>query len=128
MLVPSQLTPLDTTYPCGFSSAVATIPNGTAVSNLIDFGFATPVLLLNAATWASAVISFLVSIDGVNFAQLSDVNGIVQTQTLAGGEAISLSGLTFLGVRILQIQSGTSASQVNQSGGTALTLVCRNLN
>ena len=127
-LIPSNLTPLDTRNSCGFSSATMTIPNGTAVSNTVDFGFATPVLLLNAATWASAVITFLVSIDGVNFAELSDINGVVQTQTLAGGEVIALSGLTFLGVRILQLQSGTSASQVTQSGGTALMLICRNLN
>lgn len=113
-----------------YTLATFTIANGAATSNQIFIADGELVgILMDPTGWTTAPLTFLVSVDGTNFYEMYDGSStLVEVPTpaaatyIAIGEAEAHIGFAhFRGVQYLQLQSGTTASQVNQ--GAARTLV-----
>jgi hypothetical protein len=114
-----------------YSFPQATIANGAAVSNIVQIGVGVLVGMIIPAVWTTAVITFLASVDGVNFFEMYSAAGqLIQVTPsptvstyVAIGEDSDIKFEHFRGVIYLQLQSGTSASQVNQAQASVVTLV-----
>jgi len=103
----------------------ATIANGASVSGIVDlttlrmFG-----LLMDPTAWTAAAITFLGSTDGVNFYSVYDSTGAEVNWTVAAQTyVIAANPAEFLGIRYLQVRSGTSASPVNQGAARVVKII-----
>ena len=102
------------------------IPAGQAVSNAVLIGSGVIVGIIIPAAWTAAQLTFLVSLDGVNYYQMVDSTGTnvvsVNTPTINTFVAVAHFEL-FRGAIYIQLQSGTTAAQVNQTLAAQITLV-----
>jgi len=75
--------------------------------------------------WTTAGISWQVSYDGgTTYVVLLDSTGTeITAAAVAASRYVALDPTQFLGATNVKVQSGTSASTTNQSGGDTLTLV-----
>lgn len=116
-----------------YSLPLATIPNGAAVSNTIYLGDSELIGIVMPSAWTAAALSFLVSVDNVNFFNMMDGTGNNQvrivtptaTTYIAIGEEANIKFEHFRGAMYLQLQSGVSGATVNQGAARALTLVLK---
>jgi hypothetical protein len=113
----------------GFESAMGTIALGTSLSGAINLGAARVRGILMPSAWTTAALSFLVSIDGVNFAELIDarVNGYSfgAGYPVAASQYLLIDPVIFDGIPIIKVRSGTAASPVNQAASALITLIQR---
>jgi len=108
----------------GAGSVAAVISNGTALSAAIDLGLVGRLArIITPIGWDAASLTFRTSYDGVAFADLFDETGTEVSYTLIAGKNMRVPFADWLGVRWLQIRSGTSAAPVNQSADRSFTLV-----
>jgi hypothetical protein len=100
----------------------ATIPNGQAVSNVIDFQvFALGGLIMPSA-WTAAAIAFKVSTDRVNFVPLKVAAGtLLELPTPAVSEARPLPA-ELAAFPYFQLWSETSGADVAQAADRAISL------
>lgn len=101
-------------------AADASLSDGVYLGGLRLFGIDLPTL-------TSAAITFLVSTDGgANFKPLRDATQTEFTITAStGGSYIYLDPAVFAAITHLKVQSGTTASPVNQGSDRIFTLMLR---
>lgn len=104
------------------TSQTVTIPAGESVSTVVDLTSGNLVLLMAPREWTPANVSFLVSIDGVEFVDLRDADGGELARALQANAAATVSPERTLGVSYLRIRSGTRERPVAQQA--ARILVC----
>ena len=105
----------------------AVIPDGTALSQIFDTGGQLVVGLQMPGTWAAAGITFLGShlLTGGTMRSIWLRDGSAEFLDTAPliNEFRQILPTELMLARRLQIQSGTTAVQVNQAGGTTVTVV-----
>ena len=106
----------------------ATIANGESLSGAVDLEGYTLTGIYMPGTWAAAAIT-LQSDSPVaaenTFLNVYDDAGTEKSITTAASRFVLLDPSEFVGIRRLKVRSGTSASPVNQSGGTDVLLIAR---
>jgi hypothetical protein len=110
----------------------ATIPAGTALSSIVDMttiallGF-TPSIIVTPSNWTTANMSLQISIDEgttwLNFHPWSSAN-YNTSGTVTANEAHFMNDYPLRGAPYFRIRSGTSASPVNQTTDSTLTIIC----
>jgi hypothetical protein len=90
------------------------IQAGESVSDALDTGVLHPVRITMPAEWDSAVISFIVSTDGINYYDLYHSNGSPVTVTVVPGATMVVPTDTARSIRHLKIRSGNPGSPVIQ--------------
>lgn len=106
------------------------IANGQSLSGAVDLLELTPVRITMPSSWTAANLTFQVSYDGVNFANLYDAYGnevIVQASTSRDIALGSDFIWHFLGAKSLRIRSGTSGSPVAQGGARTILVQAADL-
>jgi len=107
-----------------------TIANGAAVSGVCALGSRPdlwPVGMVADAAWDTNAVSFQGSFDGANYFDVLDVDSGLE-YSIAGvvkEKLLPLKFQNFLCCEYIKVRSGTSASPVNQSGATVVTLTLR---
>lgn len=103
----------------------ATVPNGAALSEAIDLRGYEPLAVQMPAAWTAAGLSFEVSDDGVNFADLYNTSG-EYTLTVATDRAVALSTPNELsGFQFIKVRSGTTGTPVNQGADRLIKILCK---
>lgn len=103
----------------------ATIQNGQSLSQVIDLNNSVLTIIVMPAAWTSANLTFQTSVDGSTWANLFDDSGNEISVTVAQTRAVVLTGVEWLGIKLLKIRSGTAGSPVNQGAERDLTLITR---
>lgn len=103
-----------------------TIGAGASLSTSVAVGKAcTPIGLQMPAAWTAAVITFRAAVSSETPQSLYDTYDTQITATVAQSRYILLDPAQFLGVRVIQLRSGTAASPVNQAAARTIKVVCR---
>lgn len=103
----------------------ASIANGASLTDAIDLGANRLHRIIMPSSWTTAALSFQVSYDGTNFADLFNKDGEVSlaaTSVVAASRSIVVDQTAFYGVRWLKIRSGLTGAAVNQGGARSLIL------
>ena len=106
-------------------TVAAVIPNGGALSPVVDLGGVQLVGFVMPGTWSAAHIGFQVSIDGTNFVPLHTTADAVYDIAVTGGNAYSLPPSDFAGWRYVKVWSQSAGTGVNQGQQSTVTLVVR---
>jgi len=108
----------------GFANFDATIANGASLSGAVDLTAYRLFAIVMPASWTAASLTFQVSPDGTNYADLYDDTGSEVTFTAAASRVIQNTNPgRWLGFRYIKVRSGTSGSAVNQAAARTLTIV-----
>jgi hypothetical protein len=103
----------------------ATIANGAALSAAVDLRGFEPLAIQMPAAWTAAGLSFEVSDDGVNFADLYNTSG-EYTLTVAVDRAVALSNPNELsGFQFIKVRSGTTGTPVNQGADRIVKIIAK---
>jgi hypothetical protein len=103
-----------------------TITGGESLTQSVAIGKAcVPIGINMPAAWTAASITFRASASSATPQSLYDSFGTEVTVTAAASTYITLDPAQFLGIRVLQLRSGTAASAVNQAAARTLRVVCR---
>ena len=91
--------------------STVTIPAGEAVSTPLDLTSAAVTMVIAPAEWTPANITFLVSIDGVNFFDLADAaSGVQISRALQPSTALKIDQSYTRYVNHLKVRSGPQAA------------------
>ena len=102
-----------------------TIPNGAAISPAIDLRGAEPLAIQMPAAWTTAGLSFEVSDDGTNFADLFNTSG-EYTVTVAVDRAVALPNPNELSAfKYIKVRSGTTGTPVNQGADRLIKIIAK---
>ena len=99
----------------------ATIQAGQSLSDSLDCTATTAVFLVMPANWMPAEISFQLSQDNVNFADVFDMDGAEVKRQIVAGTAIPIAGWAS-GAAYIKVRSGTRANPKPQPQTVTLTL------
>ena len=103
----------------------ATIPNGGSLSPAVDLRGFSPFAIQMPAAWTTAGLSFEVSDDGVNFADLYNTSG-EYTLTVAVDRAVALSNPNELsGFKYIKVRSGTTGTPVSQGADRVIKILAK---
>ena len=93
------------------------------LSDVVDLLGGVLVAIQMPATWVAADLTFQVSLDGVNFANLYDIDGNEIVVSAAASRVIGLTDVErWLSGGKIKIRSGTSGTPVNQTAERKLKL------
>jgi hypothetical protein len=108
-----------------FASFAAAVANGQSLSGAVDLGnYRLFGIQMDPTAWTAAALTFMVSVDGVNYFDLYDDTGTEQNWTVSAQKFVQVSQpAKWLGIRYVKVRSGTSGSPVNQGGARSLTLI-----
>lgn len=81
--------------------------------------------LIMPAAWTAADITFQVSIDGVNYADLYDKAGAEVSYKAAVSRGIQLGDFDLAPWMYIKVRSGTAAVPVNQAAERAIQVVMK---
>jgi hypothetical protein len=103
----------------------ATVPNGGSLSPAVDLRGFQPLAIQMPAAWTAASITFEVSDDGTNFADLYNTSG-EYSLTVAVDRAVALSNPNELsGFKYIKVRSGTSGTPVNQGADRIIKIIAK---
>ncbi len=105
-----------------------TITNGNSLSSEIFIGDTVLVSLQPDAGWNTAAITFQGRTEDNILGDLKFEGTELSFAAIAASEYVTVSPSKFAGVLYLAIRSGTSASAVNQTGDSVITLILRGIN
>lgn len=111
-----------TVYEYPSALGTVTIPNAGSLSEGQDLQGARLTGIRMPAAWTAASLTFQVSVDGVNYVNLYNLNGEV-TYATGASYGISLNAEDFLSWRYVKVRSGTAGGAVAQGADRVLTLV-----
>lgn len=117
---------LASNFPPGHTAATTTttIANGASLSGAVDLTNGRLTHIVIPATWTTANLTFQVSYDCSNYANLYDELGVeYQVTVTAVSTAIKIPYADFIGARCIKIRSGTSGAATNQGGSRTLNLL-----
>ena len=109
---------------------VATIANGTAVSDHVNLRGEVLVGIRMPAVWDAANLTFQVSMDDVTYLDAYSGAGAEHVVTAAASRHIWVDPSNFAGYRWLIVRSGTTGTPVNQTTGAdprVLELITRGI-
>lgn len=117
------------------ATAVASIPNGTSVSGVVDLLNTALLAFIAPSAWTAAALNIEVSMTGGASASEWVTAGLFDASSTASGNYPSLTAgaayavdtLTLLPFRYVRLRSGTLASPVNQAAQRDFTLITRPL-
>jgi hypothetical protein len=112
-------------YPYVLNPYPVTIANGNSLSPSVSIGADTLVGLWMPAAWNAAGITFQVSPDGTNYAELQDGAGNAVSLVVTAGIFVYLSPTNWRSINMLKLRSGTLAVPVNQGASCTVTLYGR---
>lgn len=98
--------------------------NGQSTSS-VDLQGKTLIGVVFPGTWTAANLTFLGSVDGGTFNSLYDAGAEINVTSAAASRYVVLSPSTFVGLKLLKLRSGTSATPVQQGADRAMLLICR---
>lgn len=99
----------------GFKYALlATIPNGQALSEVVDLGPLRLGAIAFPPAWTAASLTFSVGYDGANVTDLLDATGTEYSITVTAGKVQIVTIPDFLTFNTIRLRSGPSAAAVNQ--------------
>lgn len=101
----------------------ATIAANGSLSSAVHLDSRLPCRIDMPAAWDEAPLTFQVSTDGVNYADLYDQSGNEYTVTAAAGRAIALTPSDFFGANYIKVRSGPASPAVPQTAARTLTIV-----
>jgi hypothetical protein len=107
--------------------STTTIANGASLSSAVNIGSKTVLGVVMPAAWTTANLTFQVSYDGTNYANLYDKDGTEYTVTAAASRHIYVEPAQWVGVKYIKVRSGTSGTPVNQGADRSVVLVVRRL-
>lgn len=113
-------------FPVGNSTSGTTttlIANGASLSSSINLTASRLVVITMPAAWTAANLTFQISYDCTNYADLYDATGTEYTVTAAASRAILITAADFIGIQCFKIRSGTTGVPVNQAADRTLNLV-----
>jgi len=99
------------------------IANGQALSAAADLQIVRLHRINMPAGWTAATITFQVSDDGEEWADLYLATDEYEVTAAAANRSIVVDQALFFGVRWLKVRSGTAAAAVNQGAERILKLV-----
>lgn len=114
-----------------FETISFTIASGQSLSDVKDLGGCIPVSIEMPGTWTAAALTFkgshqnAASVGKLSVMRSGTVGEL--NATVAASDVISLDPLDFVGVKWLQLRSGTAASAVNQAGDRIIKLTVKRL-
>lgn len=111
----SQLYTTQVTIPAAGSITAAPI----GVDNVCLVGIVMP------AGWTAAALTFQGSADGSAFANMYDNNGAEVTIQAAASRYIVVPPLSLVGLKSINVRSGTSGTPVTQGSAQTMTFVFR---
>jgi hypothetical protein len=114
----------------GLETVSATIQSGQSLSAAVSLGAGRIRGILLPSVWTAAVLTFQISLDGTNFAELIDDRPTIGYATASGyavaaSQFLCIDPVLFEGVAVIKIRSGTSSVPVNQGQLTTLTISTR---
>jgi hypothetical protein len=114
------------------SQLIATIPNGTAVSNGFQLHDHNSIILTTPAAWTAAVLTFDVSLDGVTWYPLYDdaaAEVSIASATIGASRAIAAATILnkVLGATWVRLRSGAAGAPVNQGAARAFGVILKSV-
>jgi len=116
-------------FPAMAATVTATIASGASLSSAVTIPKTSPqgtaprsVAIVMPAAWTAANLTFFVSADGVNYAELYDGQGNEYTVVAGTSRYILLDPAVFTAITNFKIQSGTTGSPVNQGASRSLVV------
>lgn len=108
-----------------YTTELATIAEGAALSNAVSLDGYKYFTILMPAQWTAASLTFQGSIDGTTYYNLY-TDGSEVTESVAAGNAyaVNMNALAFASLKYLKIRSGTAATPVNQAAARTISIVC----
>jgi hypothetical protein len=103
------------------NEATATILSGASLSDAIPMLGRNITGVLVPSGWTAADITLSVSLDGITYADLYDVDGEI-VMSAGASVFIGLNIATYMGFSFVKVRSGTSAAPVNQGADRAIVL------
>jgi hypothetical protein len=106
----------------------AVIPPGAALSQTITLGARRIEGFVMPAAWTAAPLTFVGSVDNVNYLPLYSEDGTELVVQAAAGRFVTLKNdvyTKFDTVDFIQVRSGTSGTPVNQTAGATVSCVTR---
>ncbi|MER8602803.1 hypothetical protein NKH48_03275 [Mesorhizobium sp. M1233] len=113
--------------PFEVAKTTALIASGGSLSAAIDLGGLHAVGIIMPAAWTAASLTFNVSVDGENFADLYAPDGTEYTLTVVAAHHVYLDLGIFAGFNSIKFRSGAGSAAVNQAADRTLTIVSRSL-
>ncbi|MES0207922.1 hypothetical protein NKJ93_02330 [Mesorhizobium sp. M0028] len=113
--------------PFEVAKTTALIANGGSLSAAVDLGGLHLVGIVMPAAWTAASMTFSVSVDGENFADLYAPDGTEYALTVVAAHHVYLDMGVFAGFNSIKFRSGTGGSAVNQGADRTLTVISRSL-
>ncbi len=103
-----------------------TISSGAFLSNAVNLGGLRLFGLIMPAAWDAAAVTVLASFDGgATWNNIYDAAGNEYTIIVGASRHVILDPTAFAAIPMIKIQSGTSASPVNQTADRAIQLILR---
>jgi hypothetical protein len=114
-----------TDVPAAPASIDAIISNGASLSAAAAIGKTWVTGLILPAAWTAASLTFQGSIDGTNFYNLYDTDGVEVTSLAAVDRFVRLAPADWSTFSHIKIRSGTSGTPVNQGAPRTIKIVTR---
>jgi hypothetical protein len=106
------------------TTKLATIPAGQWLSGSVDLSVTNLALLIAPPQWTSANLTFQVSADGSNWADLFDVTGAEIVRPITAGVAVPVDPTMTDAALYVRLRSGPRSAPVPQAQDAVFTLVC----
>jgi len=74
--------------------------------------------------WTAASLTFQGSVDGSNFYDIADTNGIYELN-VGANQHVAMDAAFFAGVRFLKVRSGTPTTPVAQGADRDIRIIAR---
>jgi hypothetical protein len=111
-------------YPDNTNTQTVTVAAGASLSGAsTKISGQRLVGVMTASTWDAAKLTFQVSSDGTNYADLYSETAEYEVASVTGAAAVALDPAKFVGWDYVKVRSGTSGAATNQADATIVTLV-----
>jgi|SRR5215469_12098365 len=104
-------------------TVTVTIPAGQSLSNSADLSVGSVSYIMMPPDWTPANMSFQVSNDNINFADLYDVWGVELLRAMGAGRACMVDTSYTQAALYVKLRSGPSVNPVKQAADRTITLV-----
>lgn len=105
------------------ASTSVTIASGASLSGAADFGDRRLGAIIMPASWTAAAMTIQVSVDGTNYYNLYDQDGVEFSMSADASRTIVIDPSYFGLIRYVKVRSGTAGVPVNQGADRILVLV-----
>ena len=112
--------------PMNITNVQAIIAAGQSLSAEADIGPGVLVGIVIPAGWTNAALTFQISVDGINWAEMVNVaNTAISYGPASAGQFVAVDPTLWRGVVALKLRSGTLGTPGVQAAQQTLTLVTK---